>query len=87
MPSTVFSIRTARVDGAVSQGETWDDRFSLDPLLLSSDVVSVHLPLTSETRYLIDRCALAHALAGAVHHAASGLQLVICKMTLGRTVA
>lgn len=35
------------------------DERSLDELLLSSDVVSIHAPLTAETRHLIDRRALA----------------------------
>jgi glyoxylate reductase len=33
--------------------------FSLDRLLNTSDIVSLHLPLTSETHHLIDRRALA----------------------------
>ena len=36
-----------------------DDELSLDELLVSSDVVSLHVPLTPETRHLIDRRALA----------------------------
>ena len=32
---------------------------SLDRLLVTSDVVSLHVPLTTETRHLIDRKALA----------------------------
>lgn len=35
------------------------ERLSLDRLLLTSDVVSVHVPLTPETRHLIDRKAFA----------------------------
>src|SRR3954467_13905560 len=34
------------------------DAMSLDRLLLTSDVVSLHVPLTAETRHLIDRRAL-----------------------------
>jgi glyoxylate reductase len=34
------------------------DAMSLDRLLLTSDIVSLHVPLTSETRHLIDRRAL-----------------------------
>ncbi len=40
-----------QVDGAA--------RVSLDELLVGSDVVSLHVPLTPETRHLIDRRALA----------------------------
>ena len=36
-----------------------DDELSLDELLVSSDVVSIHTPLTPETRHLIDRRTLA----------------------------
>ena len=32
---------------------------SLDRLLVTSDVISLHVPLTSETRHLIDKRALA----------------------------
>jgi phosphoglycerate dehydrogenase-like enzyme len=32
---------------------------SLDRLLITSDVVSLHVPLTPDTRYLIDKRALA----------------------------
>ena len=35
------------------------ERLSLDRLLNTSDVVSLHVPLTSETRHLIDKRALA----------------------------
>jgi glyoxylate reductase len=35
------------------------DELSLDELLVSSDVISIHTPLTPETRHLIDRKALA----------------------------
>jgi glyoxylate reductase len=34
------------------------EAMSLDRLLLTSDIVSLHVPLTSETRHLIDRRAL-----------------------------
>jgi len=34
------------------------ERMSLDRLLLTSDIVSLHVPLTSETRHLIDKRAL-----------------------------
>lgn len=35
------------------------ERMSLDRLLVTSDVISLHVPLTSETRHLIDKRALA----------------------------
>ncbi len=35
------------------------ERLSLDRLLVTSDIVSLHVPLTPETRHLIDRKALA----------------------------
>lgn len=46
---------------AARQGRTTPDlkELSLDQLLISSDVVSIHTPLTPETRHLIDRKALA----------------------------
>jgi len=34
-------------------------RLSIDELLATSDVVSLHVPLTAETRHLIDQAALA----------------------------
>ena len=45
----------SRSDTAFAGGE----RLSLDRLLNTSDVVSLHVPLTSETRHLIDKRALA----------------------------
>lgn len=41
-------------------------RLELGPLLESSDVVSLHVPLTDETRHLIDAAALARMRPGAV---------------------
>lgn len=56
--ASVFGMRVAfssrsdqTLDGA--------DRLSLDALLNTSDVVSLHVPLTPETRHLIDQKALA----------------------------
>ena len=45
--------RCSRHDAATGE------RMSLDELLVTSDVVSLHTPLTPETRHLIDRAALA----------------------------
>jgi lactate dehydrogenase-like 2-hydroxyacid dehydrogenase len=50
--NAVFAKREARSDHAASER-------SLDELLVSSDVVSIHTPLTASTRHLIDRRALA----------------------------
>lgn len=52
----VFAARPGRVP---SQDATAPATLPLDQLLLTSDVVSVHVPLTEETRHLIDRRALA----------------------------
>jgi glyoxylate reductase len=53
-----FGMRVAyaaRTDAAVPSAEY----LSMDRLLTSSDVVSLHVPLTEETRHLIDRKAIA----------------------------
>lgn len=50
--STVFFSRSARPDPAAGY-------LTLDELLQTSDVVSVHVPLRPDTRHLIDRKALA----------------------------
>lgn len=42
------------------------ERVDLDTLLATSDVVSLHCPLTAETRHLIDGAALARMKAGAI---------------------
>lgn len=46
-----YTSRTATLEGA--------EPMSLDRLLNTSDVVSLHVPLTAETRHLIDKKALA----------------------------
>jgi lactate dehydrogenase-like 2-hydroxyacid dehydrogenase len=56
--AAAFGMRvacTARQDAGVVGAEP----MSIDRLLNTSDVVSLHVPLTSETRHLIDRRALA----------------------------
>ena len=52
----VFAARPGRV---ASDGETAAAALPLDQLLVSSDVVSVHVPLTEDTRHLIDKRTLA----------------------------
>ena len=53
------AVCAARPGGDVSGPETAADVLPLDQLLLSSDVVSLHVPMRAETRHLIDRRALA----------------------------
>ena len=53
------AVFAARPGGDVSGPETEVDMLPLDQLLLSSDVVSVHVPMREDTRHLIDRRALA----------------------------
>jgi glyoxylate reductase len=45
--------------GSRAKGNPSPGRISLDELLVTSDVVSIHTPLTPETRHLIDRRAFA----------------------------
>jgi glyoxylate reductase len=56
--AAAFGVRvayTARRESGFTDGEA----MSLDRLLNSSDIVSLHVPLTPDTRHLIDRKALA----------------------------
>jgi glyoxylate reductase len=53
----VFGMRVAYSD--VMEVEGPYEKMSLDRLLNTSDVVSLHVPLTPETRHLIDKKALA----------------------------
>jgi len=50
---------TARGDVAVGTGDIPGEAMSLDRLLITSDVISLHVPLTPDTRHLIDKRALA----------------------------
>lgn len=62
-----FSI--AAHDPFVPEGDpAWSDaeRLSLDRLLQTSDVVSLHVPLTQGTRHMIDAAAIARMKPGAV---------------------
>jgi lactate dehydrogenase-like 2-hydroxyacid dehydrogenase len=52
---TVIASSRSRTPGTVEDGVTFVDQ---DTLLRDSDVVSVHTPLTPETRHLIDASAL-----------------------------
>ena len=50
--TAVFAARGARSSGDLPE-------MSLDELLVTSDVISIHTPLTASTRHMIDRRALA----------------------------
>ncbi len=52
-----FATLDAGAPGADAAEPTWT-RLGLDELLSTSDVVSLHVPLTPETRHLIDRRAI-----------------------------
>ena len=58
-----YTPRQNADSGAVHLGGTFDsqdvENMSLDRLLNTSDVVSLHVPLTDDTRHLIDKRALA----------------------------
>jgi glyoxylate reductase len=60
--AAAFEMRVAftsrRETDLPNTGEPWKS-LSLDRLLNTSDIVSLHVPLTSETRHLIDKRALA----------------------------
>jgi glyoxylate reductase len=53
----VFGMRVAYADVLTAEGPF--ENMSFDRLLNTSDVVSLHVPLTPETRHLIDKKALA----------------------------
>ena len=55
--ASVFGVRLA-YSSRSDKGLPGAQRMSLDELLVSSDVVSLHVPLTPETTHLIDRKAL-----------------------------
>lgn len=55
--ASVFGVRVAYASRS-DKGLPGAQRMSLDELLVSSDVVSLHVPLTPETTHLIDRKAL-----------------------------
>jgi glyoxylate reductase len=53
----VFGVRVAYADPKEFDGPF--EKMSIDRVLTTSDVVSLHVPLTADTRHLIDRKALA----------------------------
>jgi glyoxylate reductase len=53
----VFNSRAS--DAATGTPDVPGEAMSLDRLLVTSDVISLHVPLTSDTRHLIDKRALA----------------------------
>lgn len=65
-----FGMRVVYADVADRAGGDQTDavahRVSLDELLVGSDVVTLHVPLTPETRHLIDRRALARMKRSAI---------------------
>jgi glyoxylate reductase len=56
--ASVFGVRVAYTSRS-EKGLVAAERMSLDQLLNTSDIVSLHVPLTPETRHLIDKKALA----------------------------
>jgi phosphoglycerate dehydrogenase-like enzyme len=54
-----FWNRTARPDAIATP-------MSFDQLLATSDILSLHVPLTSDTRHLLDRAAIARLKPGAI---------------------
>jgi len=52
-------VQPSRSAGAQESGLQTAEEMPLDRVLVSSDVVSLHVPLTPDTRHLIDRKALA----------------------------
>src|SRR6476660_1192806 len=55
--ASVFGVQVAYTSRS-HKGLAGAERMSLDQLLNTSDIVSLHVPLTAETRHLIDRKAL-----------------------------
>ncbi|MDH3637829.1 MAG: 3-phosphoglycerate dehydrogenase, partial [Gammaproteobacteria bacterium] len=66
---TALGMEIAAFDPFVpAQDAAWQNaqRLDLDALLAQSDAVSLHVPLTDQTRHLIDRHAIANMQPGAV---------------------
>jgi len=53
-----FGMTLQATDPYLQDWPDWVHRVSLDELLATSDIVSLHCPLTDETRHLIDAAAL-----------------------------
>jgi D-3-phosphoglycerate dehydrogenase len=53
-----FGVTLQATDPYLRDWPDWVRRVSLDELLATSDIVSLHCPLTNETRHLIDAAAL-----------------------------
>jgi D-3-phosphoglycerate dehydrogenase len=53
-----FGLRIVASDPYLKDWPDWVRQVSLDELLAASDIVSLHCPLTAETRHLIDAAAL-----------------------------
>ena len=60
------AVFAARAGGASAPTGAGQPVLSLDELLLTSDVVSLHVPLTAETRHLVDRRTLVRMKRSAV---------------------
>jgi D-3-phosphoglycerate dehydrogenase len=53
-----FGLRVIATDPYRTEWPSWVHRVSLDELMQASDIVSLHCPLTAETRHLINAAAL-----------------------------
>jgi D-3-phosphoglycerate dehydrogenase len=75
---SAFSMRVLAFDAHLDHPTIRDrgaEPRSLDALLAESDFVTLHVPLTAETRHLLDARALSHMKPGAylINHARGGL--------------
>jgi glyoxylate reductase len=65
-PAFGMNVMFATRRAGTGRHERQPDEVSLDELLVSSDVLSIHTPLTPETRHLIDKRALARMKRSAI---------------------